>query len=72
MIPIGYCTLPEALSRACDAAAEAGIESNYGVGHSALHFLLTELRLPVFVARERESDPTAHIGEVYRVPDELL
>jgi hypothetical protein len=70
MIPIGYLTLPEALDRVCDVAAERLPESNYGVGDNGLYFLLTKSRLPLFVARESESDPGAHIGEIYRVPDE--
>lgn len=70
MIPIGYCTLPEAASRACDVLAALGRESNWGQGQSALEFLLVNRGLPVYVTKETENDLTAHIGEVYRVPQE--
>ena len=70
MIPSGYCTLPEAASRACDVLAALGRELNWGQGQNALEFLLVNRGLPVHVTRETENDLTAHIGEVYRVPQE--
>jgi hypothetical protein len=61
VIPIGYLTLPEAVSRACEVMAGLGLETNYGLGQDAVHFLLINQDLPVYVTRESEHDLSAHI-----------
>ena len=70
MIPIGYCTLPEAVTRVGLAMMDRGLPTNPGIAKSGLDALILQMDLPVYVARESEADPTAYVGEIYRVPSE--